>query len=252
MSTIDSQLNYGAQTIINDVYRPLFGDPGPKKSLLYGKLFMIVMLLTAIIITYKSSSLMGIAVKMAGIFGSTAVLGWGLWWWWRVNLWSWISAFIMGPIMYFGLGFLLEYWDWWQAKIASGESAAQSMGMLQAIIAMVVTTIIWVAVTLYTKPSDMKVLKKFYLKVKPVGCWGPVIKALEKEDGIKIEPHKNVILGGILTSFLGSAWITLAVLSISVLFVGRYVEALVMGVAALVLALGFKKAFSYHLDKMEV
>src|SRR5690606_39965459 len=38
-----------------------------------------------------------------------------------------------------------------------------------------------VGVSLATKPDDMEVLKKFYLKVRPWGFWGPVLAELRKE-----------------------------------------------------------------------
>ncbi len=38
-----------------------------------------------------------------------------------------------------------------------------------------------VGVSLATKPDDMEVLKKFYLKVRPWGFWGPVLAAARKD-----------------------------------------------------------------------
>ena len=250
MSTIDSHMNYGAQTLLNDVYKPIFGEPGTNKSLWIGRFLMVVILLSSVAVVYFSNSLIGIAIVLAGLFGSSATFGWGLWWWWRVNLWSWIGSFFTGPVIYLGLGKVLGNWDWWQTQCSLSESSSQGMAMLQAVISMVITTVIWVIITLFTKPIDMEILKDFYRKAKPLGCWGPVKKAVEEEDGIKEHP-KHLILGGVLVSFLGAAWIALAVLSISVIFVGRYGEAILYASLSLMLAMIFKKLFKHHIERIE-
>jgi len=68
MSTIDSHLNYGAQTLLNDTYRQIFGDPGPTKSLWIGRLLMLVVLGSSILVVFFSKSLIGIAILLAGLF----------------------------------------------------------------------------------------------------------------------------------------------------------------------------------------
>ena len=252
MSTIDSHMNYGAQTLLNDVYRPLVGEPKKKYALWIGRLLMLGILCCSIIVVYKSKSLIGIAVTLAGLFGSMAAFGWGQWWWWRVNFWSWLSASLAGPAIYFLLGIkILPNWDWWQALVESSESMAQSMAMLQAVLAMAIGTVVWVVVTLLTPPEKMEDLKNFYRKARPMGCWGPVRKAL-KADGETVDPPKGLILSGFGTAVLGSAWIALAVLAISVLFVGRYGQAALMGSASILIALAFKRTFDWHMKRLEV
>lgn len=252
MSTIDSHLNYGSQTLLNDVYRPIFGEPSPGRALWVGRSFMIVILLSAIAVVFFSKSLMGIAVTLSGLFGSSAAFGWGLWWWWRVNRASWFSAIIGGPIIYLALGKGLGHWDWWAAQCAASETSAQSMGMLQAVISMTIGTIVWVAATLATKPEDMAILKRFYKTARPMGLWGPVKEAIVRDEGPEALPpqHRFMILGGMGTAILGFLWVALAVLCLSVLYVGRYGEAAAMAAGAVILALCFKRAFNWHVNRM--
>jgi Na+/proline symporter len=252
MSTIDSHLNYGSQTLLNDVYRPIFGEPSPGRALWVGRSFMIVILLSAIAVVFFSKSLMGIAVTLSGLFGSSAAFGWGLWWWWRVNRASWFSAIIGGPIIYLALGAGLGHWDWWAAQCAASETSAQSMGMLQAVISMTIGTIVWVATTLATKPEDMTILKRFYKTARPMGLWGPVKEAIVRDEGPEALPpqHRFMILGGMGTALLGFLWVALAILGISVLYVGRYGDAAAMAAGAVILALCFKRAFNWHVNRM--
>lgn len=254
MSTIDSHMNFGAQTLLNDVYKPLLGKPSERKALWIGRLLMIVVLLSAIAVVYYSTSLIQIVVLLAGLFGSTAAFGWGQWWWWRVNFRSWVSGCLSGPAVYFGLGFVLKRFDWWQQKLDQSESMVQSMAMLQAVIAMAVTTTIWVIVTLLTKPEDMEVLKKFYRRAHPMGFWGPVRDAIAKEEGVKNLPEekKRLIVGGFAAVALGFSWIALAVLALSELFIGKYLIAAGYAVTSALLALCFKRVFGWHLNRLEV
>jgi solute:Na+ symporter, SSS family len=254
MSTIDSHMNFGAQTLLNDVYKPIFGTPPEQKALWIGRIMMIVVLLSAIAVVYYSTSLIQIVVLLAGLFGSTAAFGWGQWWWWRVNIWSWISGYLSGPFVYFGLGFLLKHSTWWQQQLDRSETMVQSMAMLQAVIAMVVTTVIWILVTLLTKPEDMEVLKKFYRRAHPMGHWGPVREAIRKEDGLEVLPgeKKYLIAGGFAAVLFGFAWVALAVLSLSELFIGKYATASGYAIASIIFALCFKRVFGWHIARLDV
>jgi solute:Na+ symporter, SSS family len=252
MSTIDSHLNYGSQTLVNDVVRQFKGDLSERAAVWTGRWLILVILAAAVVVTYTADSLIGIAVVLAGMFGSTLAFGWGQWWWWRVNVWSWCTAMLGGPIVYFSLGWGLTAWPWWQQQVQLGESAAQGMGMLQAVIAMVTTTLLWIVVTLVTRPQDMQTLKSFYIRAKPMGVWGPVRKALQEDDPVGVPPcQRGLIAGGVFASILGSSWIALAVLALSDVVVGRYAAAAVMGAVAVVIALAFKRVFRWHVGRLE-
>jgi solute:Na+ symporter, SSS family len=252
MSTIDSHMNFGAQTLLNDVYRPLVGEPSEKKALWLGRLLMIVILASSVAVVYFSKSLIGIAVVLTGIFGSAAAFGWGQWWWWRVNLYSWVAASVGGPVVYFTLGGVLKHNSWWQAQLSLGENMVQGMAMFQAVIAMTITTLIWVAVTLVTRPEKEEVLKKFYLRARPMGLWGPVRRAIEEEQGATLPPApKGLIPAGFGASLLGFGMIALGVLSISELFVGRYGMSALLALGAAVLAVAFKFVFNWHLGRLD-
>ncbi len=250
MSTIDSQLNYGSQTLVNDVVRQFKPDLSQRVAVQIGRVLILVILAMGVVVMYASESLIGIAILLAGMFGSSLVFGWGQWWWWRVNIWSWCTATLGGPIVYFALGFALKAWPLWQAKLEEGEAVAQGMGMLQAVIAMAATTSLWIIVTLVTPPQDMATLKAFYRRAKPMGAWGPVRRALEAE-GDCPETPRGLIVGGMAAAVMGAVWITLAVLAISELVVGEYLVAVLLGGGAVITALLFKQAFHWHIARMD-
>ncbi len=253
MSTIDSHLNYGSQTLVNDVVRQFMPAMSDRQGIWTGRLLMLVILACAVVVTYASDSLVGIAIVVSGMFGSTLTFSWGQWWWWRVNIWSWFAAMVGGPMVYFALGWLLPHWPWWQQQIEISAAAEQGMAMMQAVIAMTATSTIWVIVTLLTPPEEMAVLKQFYRKAQPMGLWNPVRRAIEREmpNQIQSEQPRGLILGGMATALLGTLWVTLGVLGISALVVGRYGEAVGQIIAAALLALLFQRMFRWHLARLE-
>ncbi|MEM8864251.1 MAG: sodium:solute symporter [Planctomycetota bacterium] len=257
MSTIDSHLNYGAQTLVNDVLRQIAPQaswlrPGSGSALWTGRLLMLVILGCAIIVTYNADSLIGIAITLGGMYGAVATLYWGQWWWWRVNFWSWLTAMVGGPVVYLTLGWALSQWPWWAEQAAASESAAQGMAMLQAAIGMGLTFVAWVTVTVLTKPEAADTLKHFYRVARPMGIWGPIREAcLAEADADWSPPPSGLLMGGLAVAMLGATWISAAVIGLGVLCVGRYGEAAAYLGVAIVGGLGFRTAFNWHLQRMD-
>lgn len=250
MSSVSSFLNYGSQTFVNDVYSTIMGRPSEAKAVWLGRVFMFVIIAISLLIVFFSNSLIGIAVVLVGLFGSTALIGWAQWWWWRINLKSWITANVAGFIVYFSLKFILAKIPWWQQKSMEAESIGQQMQMYQAVISMLITTALWMTVTIFTKPEDMELLKNFYRKARPLGFWGPVQKAIEIEDGKKIDTPKFLIPAAFFVTVIGAIWLVLIVICISVVFVARWKYACVSGIGAILFGILFKYAFSWHIARL--
>jgi SSS family solute:Na+ symporter len=79
------------------------------------------------------------------------------WYWWRINVWSEISATIAPFVAYGASHFLF--------KKEFPESFFITVGF---------TTIVWIVVTIITKPEPIEHLRRFYDKVQPDGFWKPV------------------------------------------------------------------------------
>ncbi|MBI1291706.1 sodium:solute symporter [bacterium] len=248
MSTIASHLNFGAQTIVNDilkVFRPGITD---ERGILYGRLSMVAIMGASIAVVYNSTSLIGIAVTLLGLFAATASIAWGQWWWWRTNFPAWVSAMVVGPFIYFGLGYLLPEFTWWKDYAAQGETAKQALDLLKGAIGLVISLVTWVTVTLCTKPEDMETLKAFYKRARPMGAWGPVREAILRDEGPDALPaERPMLVRGLVLGLLGAAWISAAILALSKFYVGDWVEGIVYTILAAALAFGFAKAFDrYH------
>lgn len=265
MSTISGYLNYGSQTVVNDVLRQLFPqaailDPRHPHVLWVGRGITLGILLAGIWVMFASDSLFRIATVISGMFAASAAYLWAQWWWWRANLASWVAAMIGGPVAYFALAWLLPKSDWWATRLAAGEAAADGMAMLHALIATVVTTVAWVAVALLTKPESGETLTSFYLRARPLGWWTPVrqmISAAEtNQRAVASTPLPPVgppllLAGGFGVAAVGAAWIAAGVLGVSQLVIGNWALATALLGAAAGGGIAFRYLFDWHLDRLE-
>ena len=252
MSTISTHLNYGSQTLLNDVWRSLVGEPKPGREVWIGRLLMLGIAVLSVGVVFAADSLLGIAVVVLGVFGTSAAFGWAQWWYWRINFKGWCASVVAGPVVYLICGRLLPLIPWWAAEIARGPAEAQNMQLLQAVVALAVNTGIWLAVTVLTRPEDMEVLKEFYLRARPMGCWGPVRRALIAEGRLPEEPAPSLILPGVGVAAVGFAMIAAGVLTASTLYVGKYLEAALCGAACLVAGVIFKMIFNRYISRLTV
>jgi len=155
MSTVSTQINWGASYLVNDVYRPLIakGKEDRRKEIIVGRVSTALVLLIAVGITRIFDS-----VKDAWEFVFAIGAGTGLvlilrWFWWRVNAWSEIAA-MTAALVTSSLIFLFF------GGLSTG-------GKILATVA--VTTPIWLIVTLVTRPESSETLRAFQERVRAPG-----------------------------------------------------------------------------------
>ncbi|HHL32169.1 MAG TPA: sodium:proline symporter [Oceanospirillales bacterium] len=162
MSTISTQINWGAGMIANDV---LLVQGKDQKTQL--KISRIVSLLLALLALFVTTKLTSIKAVWEFVFQAGAGLGLVLilrWYWWRVNVYSEIAATLAPFIIYF-----------WLNYSAAGEAYALSLGKGYDYVFVVgVTTVVWLLATLLTPAESKHTLNKFYQRVRPNGAWSIV------------------------------------------------------------------------------
>jgi SSS family solute:Na+ symporter len=160
MSTISTQLNWGASYLVNDLYSRFITKSENEKSLVkVSRIATIVLMILSLYIT----SILG-TIENAWNFIIECGAGLGLvlilrWYWWRINVWSEIVATIVPFIAYAISIFILKF------------EFPHSFFFTVSI-----TTISWVLVTFLTKPESNQILQQFYDKVRPAGAWGKFSK----------------------------------------------------------------------------
>lgn len=169
MSTISTQLNWGASYLINDFYNGLIKNRASGKAQVYAsRIGTVVIMLVAIAATSMIDTISGVwafIIECGAGLGLVMILRW---YWWRINAWSEIAATI-APFVGYGLSKYLfaQYDPSWGMSI--GENPK---GFFFTVI---FTTVAWVTAT-FMSSTDLEILHRFYLKIKPDGNWRPFRK----------------------------------------------------------------------------
>ena len=162
MSTIDTLLNWGVSLLVNDGYKPFIRPHATDAHYVrVSKLLIVAMVLAGGLVAYMMQSIRGAWELFFGMtvgIGSLYVMRW---WWWRVNAWSEIAAWISTAVVYVGLALAVpEIVFGWHLMITAA-----------------VSTLCWVAVAVLTKPTDQTTLIAFYERVRPGSpWWGPIAR----------------------------------------------------------------------------
>src|SRR5262244_2099066 len=156
MSTVGTQLNWGTSYLINDFYRRFVVRKGSERHYVFvSKIFIVVLVILS---GYTAAHINSIQSAWQLLRGMGAGTGGELllrWYWWRINAWSEISAMIAAFVMSMSL----------QRVEFSGNSSV--VFAKTALITAGVTTIVWLATTLLTRPEENERLLKIYRRVQP-------------------------------------------------------------------------------------
>jgi Na+/proline symporter len=191
MSTISTQLNWGSSYLTNDLYKR-FIKPAPAVSeklsgqdpnaahpenhyVIAGRVITVLIMLVA---AYATTKITMIDEAAQFLIASGAGLGMVLilrWYWWRINAWSELSA-TLAPFA----GLLLA--KYWLPSFMPANFEAQNGSFIFTVL---FTTVVWLAVTFITRPTQATVLQSFYQRIQPGGWWGPY-KMQSENNGQKI------------------------------------------------------------------
>ena len=186
MSTISTHLNWGSSYIVNDFYKQQIKKNASEKELVnIGRISTIVLfLLSAVFALLLTNALQLFDVIL--MFGAGTGLIFILrWFWWRINAWSEITAMFVSGIVSIILNFT-----------SIGPSLFSDAGIMPTYykfpMVVLFTTVVWVAVTLFTNPDSTETLIDFCRKTNPGGPGWKKIKneALRKNIVLKNESEK--------------------------------------------------------------
>ena len=165
MSTVATQLNWGASYLVADFYRRFVRkDASEKHYVVVSRLVTVLLVIAAGYISAQLASIRSgweFVLELGAGTGAVYLLRW---YWWRINAWSEISA--MGTALVTALA--VHKW----APFTGNGPVVFAKTALTTTHA---TTIVWIIVTLATRPEPDEMLDKFYRKVRPdVRGWQPV------------------------------------------------------------------------------
>ena len=169
MSTISTQLNWGASYLVNDLYmrfwKPQAGD---RELVAVGRGATALLMLASLVVTYFMTSIEGAWRFLLAIGAGTGLVLILRWYWWRISAWSEISAMIASLVVSLVL--------WFGVGLDPNDPAQWALIMLATVAA---STVVWLTVTLLTPAEAPEVLRNFYMRVRPGGRgWKPVAAEL--------------------------------------------------------------------------
>jgi SSS family solute:Na+ symporter len=167
MSTVGTQLNWGASYLVNDFYRRFLKTSEPERHYVRASQIATVLLtIISAVITHYMDSIAGawklLIVTGAGT-GSVLILRW---YWWRINAWSEVSAMAAA----FAASLVLQ-----TVFHLDSDDPIQFAHLILLTVAF--TTAVWLASTFLTAPETKPTLIGFYRRVRPsVFGWGPIAR----------------------------------------------------------------------------
>ena len=161
MSTVGTQLNWGASYLVNDFYkRFLKKNETEKHYVMVSRLATIFLFFASIFVTWQLSSVEQAWKLLLALGAGTGLVLILRWYWWRINAWSEISAMVCSFIVAFIASATIP------KRFAAGDPNSDAMIML---VTVGITTVVWIVVTFATKPEPEAVLRSFYTRVRPGG-----------------------------------------------------------------------------------
>jgi SSS family solute:Na+ symporter len=165
MSTIGTQLNWGASYVINDFYRRfLVRESSEKHYVVASQIVTVLLMAISLVVTYYLGSIKGawqlLLITGAGT-GTVLLLRW---YWWRINAWSEVTAMIVAAAVSLFL----------QIKFGWDKDKPYDFAHLM-LVTVGITTVAWLLVTWLTPPEPRDKLIAFYRSVRPGGPgWEPI------------------------------------------------------------------------------
>jgi solute:Na+ symporter, SSS family len=165
MSTIATQLNWGASYVVNDFYRRFVRKQADDGHYVWVSRWTTVLLtVCSAVVTFYLGSIGGAWKMLLATGAGTGSVLLLRWYWWRINAWSEISAMIAAAVTSLVL------------QMGWGMDTDKPLDFAWIMLLTVsVTTVVWIAVTFLTQPESKETLVSFYRRVRPSRAgWQPV------------------------------------------------------------------------------
>ena len=218
MSTLSTHLNWGASYIVSDFYKRFVKPDASEAHLVsMGRYatagLMILSAIMATTILENATQAFDILLLSGAGSGAIYLLRW---FWWRINAWTEIAAMISATLVAFVL-----------VLFVPNEAVATQLldgASVKLLLAVSITTVVWIVVTYATRPESMQVLITFYEKVHPGGPgWTRVIDEAEKQELFFSDEKKTWDLPlSLLSVALGTLGIYSALFSVGNFIYGKW------------------------------
>ncbi len=213
MSTVATQLNWGSSYLVADFYRRFIQPAAPERHYVnVGRLVTVLLVAAAGVISWLLVSVRAaweIVLELGAGTGAVYLLRW---YWWRINAWSEISAMATALVVSLGLHFAQPFAASGSVKFA-----------LTALTTTLVTSVVWMVITLLTQPEPQEKLVAFYRRVRPhSGGWQPIARLAPDI------PETRDLAANLLCWLLGTIMVYAVLFGVGKLIFGLWTTAAVL------------------------
>ncbi|MFX0556139.1 sodium:solute symporter family protein [Maribacter sp. CXY002] len=231
MSTISTQLNWGSSYIVFDFYKQQINPNATEKQMVaVGRISTVVLMVLSALLALTLQNAFEVFDLLVTFGAGTGLVFILRWFWWRINAWSEITAMFVSGI----ISILMVKSNLGNYLFAPDTGVFPEWANYPFVV--VVTTVIWVAVTLLTKPESDATLRSFYKKIQPGGPgWKKVVEKanLDNEEIVK-SGEKWSVPAGITAMLLGVVLIYSIMFATGYWIYGKTTSALLLSGVALV------------------
>ena len=168
MSTVATQLNWGASYLVNDVYRRFVDREASERKLVnIARVATVLLFLGSAVVSWQLDTIAGAWQLLIAIGAGTGLVLILRWYWWRINAWSEISAMVASFLVSLVAMRVIPpmFPKPADPRITEDPRAASTV----LLVTVAVSTVVWVATTFLTKPETDATLDAFYRRVRPGG-----------------------------------------------------------------------------------
>ena len=217
VSTIATHLNWGGSYIVHDFYRRFVKpDADEAHYVRMGRMLTAVLMLFASLITFVLTSAQESFNLLMSIGAGTGLLYLLRWFWWRVTAWSEVAAMISSFVV--AVAFFI-----------AGKAGHAVPSHISLITGIVVTTVVWVAVSFLGPQTDRATLESFYRLVRPAG---PGWESIRRSTGLAPSPDSLSL--SLLAWVFGCLFVYAALFGAGSFLYGRSAQGLVWGIVFVV------------------
>ncbi|MBT5394262.1 MAG: Na+:solute symporter [Flavobacteriaceae bacterium] len=200
MSTISTHLNWGSSYIVNDVYKLEIQPNATEKQLvMVGRIATVLLMIASgfLALTLTNALQLFDIILMFG--AGTGLIFILRWFWWRINAWSEISAMIVSGL----LSILFNFGSLGTTFFGGDGLEGIFPSWAKFPLVVLLTSIVWIAVTFLTSPEKEETLDRFYKQTQPGGPGWKVQQDKAIAEG-QIKFQEWSVPSGILAMILGA------------------------------------------------
>ncbi len=213
MSSVDALINWGSSYMVNDFYKRFVRKDASQRHYIWvGRGAMILVLAAGIGVWSMTDSLADAWKFMAELFSGLGAVWLARWFWWRVNAWTEITAYILSVIGCITINVLEMYgivFPEWQRYVFICLFSVAG----------------WLSVTFLTDPVSEEKLKSFVRRVNPGGPGWRRITALVDQEKLPAGPPLSF---NIISFVLGAVSLFSFIFGLGSIFLGSSLKGILM------------------------